>query len=116
MLPAERTIGARINRLIATVTATSSIKPQAKLMTTTAVRRGDRGARKAHAHIHVTSAMMAGTTKQVRSGIPKFTANAGGATRIHFRLLLDLSRSALNSLPAFHSGHFAEFASERPTS
>jgi hypothetical protein len=36
--------------------------------------------------------------------------------RIHFRLSSDLSRSALNSLPAFHSGHFAEFARERPTS
>ena len=39
-----------------------------------------------------------------------------GAAGIHFRLLPDLSRSALNSLPAFHSGHFPEFASERPTS
>ena len=45
------------------------------------------------------------------------SADAGAvATGIHFRLLPDLSRSALNSLPAFHSGHFPEFASERPTS
>ena len=31
---------------------------------------------------------------------------------IHWRLLRDSSRSALNSLPAFHSGHFPELASE----
>ena len=43
-------------------------------------------------------------------------AESQSPTGIHFRLLPELSRSALNSLPAFHSGHFSEFASERPTS
>jgi len=42
--------------------------------------------------------------------------SATTAKYIYFRLLLDLSRSALNSDPVFHSGHRRELARSRPSS
>ena len=75
-LPDDRTVGARISRLTATATATTSIKPHTKLITTTEASSGDRGASNAHAHDHVTRATTAGTTRHVRSDFPKSMANA----------------------------------------